>query len=270
MFEDTANQEVEHAFGHLDLLYPASQLTPAKALQMAIEGETYEYTEMYPNFRHLAEREGNAAAAKELDEQIAESKNHAACFQQTLAKAVKRFAALAKVEEIEELIRPVNYYRTKAKRIHDICAILLTHYKGRTPDTIAELVTKKLRPGDVYAHTYSGLRGELTADGHTNPGMVEGRRRGVAMLEAADLGQAANEKIRNLSKGMAQLVQLLGSMVHRPDLLAGFDRVVGLRAGRLVPMRTCATCPSTRNRVKSSRRAPTCWRPRRAHNCSSR
>ena len=29
---------------------------------MAIEGETYEYTEMYPQFRHLAEQEGNHAA----------------------------------------------------------------------------------------------------------------------------------------------------------------------------------------------------------------
>ena len=48
--------------------------------------------------------------------------------------------AVAKVEEIEELIRPVNYYRTKAKRIHDISAILLAHYSGRTPDTIVELM----------------------------------------------------------------------------------------------------------------------------------
>jgi len=48
--------------------------------------------------------------------------------------------AVAKVEEIEELIRAVNYYRTKAKRIHDICTILLARYNGRAPDTIAELM----------------------------------------------------------------------------------------------------------------------------------
>ncbi len=106
VFEDTADQEVQHAFGHLDLLYPPAELTPAKALKLAIAGETYEYTEMYPSFRHLAEQEGNTAAAKELDEQIAESKEHAARFQQTLAKAAKRFAALAKVEE-----RHANHYR---------------------------------------------------------------------------------------------------------------------------------------------------------------
>ena len=112
VFEDTADQEVQHAFGHLDLLYPPTQLTPAKALEMAIAGETYEYTEMYPNFRHLAEQEGNTAAVKEMDEQIAESKEHAARFQQTLAKAAKRFAALAKVEE-----RHANHYRATLAKI---------------------------------------------------------------------------------------------------------------------------------------------------------
>ena len=40
-FEATADQEVQHAFGHLDLLYPKSQMTPAKALEIAIEGETH-------------------------------------------------------------------------------------------------------------------------------------------------------------------------------------------------------------------------------------
>jgi rubrerythrin len=98
-FEETANQEVMHAFGHLDLLYPKATMTPAKALQMAIDGETYEYTEMYPGFRKTAEQEGNAAAVAEIDEQIEESKVHAAQFRATLEKAQKRFAALAKVEE---------------------------------------------------------------------------------------------------------------------------------------------------------------------------
>jgi rubrerythrin len=98
-FESTAAQEVQHAFGHLDLLYPKSRMTPAKALQIAIEGETYEYTEMYPGFRHLAVEEGNRAAAAEFDQQIAESREHAEFFRQILATAAKRFAALAKVEE---------------------------------------------------------------------------------------------------------------------------------------------------------------------------
>jgi rubrerythrin len=105
-FEATADQEVMHAFGHLDLLYPKSKLTPQRALEIAIEGETYEYTEMYPKFRHLALEEGNLAAVAEYDEQIAESKEHAEQFKRTLEIAAKRFAALAKVEE-----RHANHYR---------------------------------------------------------------------------------------------------------------------------------------------------------------
>ena len=41
----------------------------------------------------------------------------------------------------------------------------------------------------------------------------------IASAEAAGLGHAVDTKIRKLSKGMAQLVQLLGSVVHQPDLL---------------------------------------------------
>ncbi len=98
-FEHTADQEILHAFGHLDLLYPKANMSPAKALQFAIEGETYEYTEMYPKFRHVAVEEGHTDAVKEIDEQIAESKEHAAQFKAVLEKAAKRFTALAKVEE---------------------------------------------------------------------------------------------------------------------------------------------------------------------------
>ena len=99
VFEDTAEQEILHAFGHADLLFPAANMTPARALQFAIEGETYEYTEMYPGFRNAALAEGRADAVAEIDEQIAESKQHAAMFQAVLEKAAKRFAALAKVEQ---------------------------------------------------------------------------------------------------------------------------------------------------------------------------
>ena len=111
-FEETADQELLHAFGHLDLLYPAAEMTPAKSLQIAIDGETYEYTEMYPGFRKTAEAEGNSAAVKEIDEQISESKEHAQRFEATLAKAAKRFAALTRVEE-----RHANNYRAVLAKI---------------------------------------------------------------------------------------------------------------------------------------------------------
>ena len=106
VFEETAEQEVLHAFGHADLLFPAARVTPARALELAIEGETHEYTEMYPAFRHAAVAEGHEAAVCEIDEQIAESREHAQRFQAVLEKAARRFAALAKVEE-----RHANHYR---------------------------------------------------------------------------------------------------------------------------------------------------------------
>jgi rubrerythrin len=111
-FEATADQEVMHAFGHLDLLYPQNAITPAKALQLAIDGETYEYSEMYPGFRKTAEEEGNAAAVAQIDAQIEESKEHAVQFRITLEKAQKRFAALTRVEE-----RHANNYKAQLAKI---------------------------------------------------------------------------------------------------------------------------------------------------------
>ena len=55
-----------------------------------------------------------------------------------------------------------------------------------------------------------------------------GRARAVELLETAGLGHAVDTKIRKLSKGMAQLVQLLGAVVHRPDLLVLDEPFSGL------------------------------------------
>ena len=55
-----------------------------------------------------------------------------------------------------------------------------------------------------------------------------GRIRAAEMMEAVGLGHAIDEKIRKLSKGMAQLVQLLGSVVHRPALLVLDEPFSGL------------------------------------------
>ncbi len=50
---------------------------------------------------------------------------------------------------------------------------------NRPERPISVLLTQKLRPGDIYTHCYSGLRNELEPDGKVNPGMWEGRKRGV-------------------------------------------------------------------------------------------
>lgn len=112
VFEATAEQEILHAFGHAELLFAQESMTPEKCLQYAIEGETYEYAEMYPRFRHEAMLEGHDAAVKEIDEQIAESKEHAERFRSVLEKAARRFAALARVEE-----KHASHYQAQKDRI---------------------------------------------------------------------------------------------------------------------------------------------------------
>jgi rubrerythrin len=103
-FEHTADQEILHAWGHLELLI--GKPSTKECLEKAIEGETYEFTTMYPRFVTDATLEQNPLARTEFAEQIAESKEHAEQFAKVLLTAEKRFAALAKVEE-----RHANAYK---------------------------------------------------------------------------------------------------------------------------------------------------------------
>jgi rubrerythrin len=112
VFEETAAQEIKHALAHAELLYPKALVDTARALQMAIEGETYEYTEMYPGFHRDAVKEGNLPVQKELEEQMQESKEHAELFRATLDLAAKRFAALARIEE-----KHANQYRRTLSQV---------------------------------------------------------------------------------------------------------------------------------------------------------
>jgi len=50
---------------------------------------------------------------------------------------------------------------------------------NRPERPMSELVTKKLRPGDIYTHVYSGLRDEQVESGKVNPALWEARKRGV-------------------------------------------------------------------------------------------
>ena len=96
-FEHTADQELLHAWGHLELLVGKPDVK--HCLELAIEGETHEFTIMYPTMQAEAIAEGNQEAEREAAHQIAESEEHAAEFRAVLAKAEKRFNALKKVEQ---------------------------------------------------------------------------------------------------------------------------------------------------------------------------
>jgi ABC-2 type transport system ATP-binding protein len=58
----------------------------------------------------------------------------------------------------------------------------------------------------------------------------EGRRRAEALLSEHGLGEWAKKPIRTLSKGMAQTVQLLGTIIHKPRLLVLDEPFSGLDA----------------------------------------
>ena len=67
----------------------------------------------------------------------------------------------------------------------------------------------------------------------------EGRRRADELLQEHGLGEWGKKPIRSLSKGMAQTVQLLGTIVHRPKLIVLDEPFAGLDAinqGRLEEM----------------------------------
>lgn len=99
LFEKTSHDEIGHAEGHLRFLYPEEDLTVDDLLQIALTGETYEYTEMYPKFSETARQEQQHDAVQEFEEQIAESTEHADRFRRFLPKLEKVFAGLAKVEK---------------------------------------------------------------------------------------------------------------------------------------------------------------------------
>ena len=47
------------------------------------------------------------------------------------------------VKELEELIYPVGFYRTKARTLHGVCRDLLGRFNGKVPDDLDRLLTLK-------------------------------------------------------------------------------------------------------------------------------
>lgn len=62
------------------------------------------------------------------------------------------------------------------------------------------LLGDKLRPGDIYTHCFSGLRGELGEDGKVNPAFITGRKRGIVF----DLGHGGGSFFWNIAVPITQ------------------------------------------------------------------
>ena len=93
LFRDTAEAETGHAHGHLDYLKtvgdPATGQpigSTEKNLKAAVEGETYEYTQMYPGMAKTARDEGMEELAEWFETLAKAEKSHAGRFNQGLTK----------------------------------------------------------------------------------------------------------------------------------------------------------------------------------------
>lgn len=66
----------------------------------------------------------------------------------------------------------------EAGQIADI-PVMIDYGSNRIERPLYDLLTKVLRPGDIYTHMYSGLRGEQDDSGGPSKAMIEGRKRGI-------------------------------------------------------------------------------------------
>lgn len=57
--------------------------------------------------------------------------------------------------------------------------VMIDYGSRRDERPLYDLLTKVLRPGDIYTHMYSGLRGEQGDGGGPSAALIEGRKRGV-------------------------------------------------------------------------------------------
>jgi rubrerythrin len=87
LFRDVAEGETGHAFGHMEFLEevgdPVTGMpvgTTDKNLKSAVEGETYEFSQMYPGFAKTAREEGFEEIAEWFETLARAEKSHAGRF----------------------------------------------------------------------------------------------------------------------------------------------------------------------------------------------
>ncbi len=95
LFRSVGEGETGHAFGHFDYLSEVGDPVTGHAvgsttdnLRSAIEGETYEYTEMYPGFARTARDEGFEEIGEWFETLARAEKSHAGKFKEGLESIV--------------------------------------------------------------------------------------------------------------------------------------------------------------------------------------
>lgn len=112
LFRAAAEAETIHAMSHLRAL--GAIKSTAENLQTAVDGETFEFTDMYPGFITEAEKEGNQKALHSFKMANEAEKVHAELYKK----------ALAAIEQKEN----VDYY---------VCEVCGNIVAGEAPDKCA-------------------------------------------------------------------------------------------------------------------------------------
>lgn len=129
-FEEAAANEGAHAKVILKLLQGIGD-TKAN-LQVAIDGETYEHEDMYPEFLRVAEEEGEEAAARYFRTVIDVEKHHATTF-----------AELKQRLENNQLLNSAEKIKWKCR----VCGYI---HEGNTPPQICPLCDHPAKYYETY------------------------------------------------------------------------------------------------------------------------
>jgi dihydroorotase len=78
--------------------------------------------------------------------------------------------------------------------------VMIDYGANKKERPLYDLLTRVLRPGDIYTHMYSGLRGEQEGEGGPSKAMIEGRKRGVIF----DVGHGGGSFLWNLAVPMVK------------------------------------------------------------------
>ena len=129
-FEEAAANERAHAKVILKLLGGIGD-TLAN-LQVAIDGETYEHEDMYPEFLRVAEEEGEKAAARYFRAVIDVEKHHA-----------QNFTDLKQRLENNQLLNSAEKIKWKCR----VCGYI---HEGNTPPTLCPLCDHPAKHYEPY------------------------------------------------------------------------------------------------------------------------
>lgn len=123
LFRAAAEAEAIHALSQLKALGVIK--STAENLQAAIDGETYEFTEMYPDFIKTAEEEGNSQAQRAFNFANEAEKVHAELYKMALE-------ALENKEDVNYYLCPVCGYihKESAPEKCPICGAKGSNFKN--------------------------------------------------------------------------------------------------------------------------------------------